>query len=282
MRFFLPLDYLGGPDTAFQVWGMIMVVPTAFLILGSLISLHKWKKWGRHDADWQRRVQNCGLQENADMAIDLDSDDGEELPVVTVVVPVYQEDEGAFMRMVQSATHQTYSTHHKHLVELFIVFDGQWKNGAPLKKSVKCKKAIDLYLGNKKSEQRYYCLPDPLTGVKVHVFVPDWGGKWVAQRNVWGRMQDVYRAYQQKPHILFIDSDCAIKEDAVDYLARCMSEQRSRGQFEALAGHVKVAMKGDYNFWWKLQEADFIISQMMVRGAEELLGGVTCLREHSA
>lgn len=282
MRMFQPLDYVGGPDTVFQLWGFIMVIPTFLLILGSLISLHKWKKWGRHDGDWQRRVENCGRVEEPNLTVDeesSDGDDSQELPVVTVFVPVYQESVEAFMRMVQSATHQTYSKTHPRLVELFIVFDGLVKNGVALKKTVKCKKAIDLYLGNKKSDprQKYYCLPDPLTGVKVHVFAPEWGGKWSAQRNGWGRMQDVYRDYTQKPHILFIDSDCVIKEDAVDHLARCMSEQRACGQFEALAGHVKVEMKGDYNFWWKLQEADFIISQMMVRGAEELLGGVTCL-----
>merc|ERR1719414_1952632 len=92
-------------------------------------------------------------------------------------------------------------------------------------------------------------------------------------------MDKLYCHETQKPLLLFIDSDCAIKEDGVQTMTRCMLEERNP-PYQALAGHVKVYMGGadaGYNWWWKLQEADFIISQMMVRGAEESLGGVTCL-----
>lgn len=270
-----PLDALGR-DTSFQLFAFIYVAPSLIIILLSMKSLIEWQRWFKNDGDWKSRLNPPDGQP---------LDDDNKLTKVVVVVPIYQEDERAFMRMVRSATFQDYAKDGRaDLVELFIVFDGQEKFGKPLKRSIKAKKAIDLYLGKKNNlSSKYYSARDPETGVKVHVFCPEWGGKWSAQRNVWAKMCDVYRNETDKPILLFIDSDCAMKEDAVGIMARCMLEKRRGPAFAALAGHVKVEMTGGscgdhgWNFWWKLQEADFIISQMMVRGGEEQLGGCSCL-----
>lgn len=136
-----PLDALGR-DTSFQLFAFIYVAPSLLIIILSMKSLIEWQRWHKNDSDWRNRLNRPDGQP---------LDDDNKLTKVVVVAPIYQEDERAFMRMVRSATFQDYAKDGRaDLVELFIVFDGQEKFGKPLKRSIKAKKAIDLYLGKKK------------------------------------------------------------------------------------------------------------------------------------
>lgn len=108
---------------------------------------------------------------------------------------------------------------------LLVVFDGTEKNGRALQKTCACMEALDAYLTDKTDESYrehgmcYYNGRDPDTGVRVHVAVPNWGGKWKAQLAAWKVCKNLFPT--EKPLLLFIDSDCAVGRESVNILATC-------------------------------------------------------------
>lgn len=280
-----PLDALGIRDVTFEIIVFTFCLPLFFILFRSFSSLRRWTKWSKAGADF-----DCVLRRGRAPNF------GEQPPKkAVIVVPVHQENWEAFLRMVHSATHSDYQFDGRPHFELLIVFDGLEKNGQfdgrptliRLEKTRQCRDALKEYLRN--FTESSIMLPDatgnliqvpyivgwdPDTQVKVHALTPPWGGKWSAQRCAWCMLKD---KFGQEPLLLFIDSDCAVKQDGLRMLARCMTEKRET-PFVAVAGHIKVDMRNErYNFLWKMQETDFIISQMMVRGCEDSLGAVSCL-----
>jgi cellulose synthase/poly-beta-1,6-N-acetylglucosamine synthase-like glycosyltransferase/peptidoglycan/LPS O-acetylase OafA/YrhL len=267
-----PLDIVGtSRDTLFSFFVAVFCLPLFMMLCCSLRSLKRWQQWSRE-----------GDRFNQLLSGDRQCDAFEpQPPRAMVVVPVYQEDWRAFMRMVSSATHSEYADKEGKLFEVLIVFDGLEKDNARLERTCHCRDALWNYLPTESRRQRdvrlrgatvpYISGVDPDTGVRIHAIMPAWGGKWSAQRYAWYMLQELK---QDGALLLCIDSDCAVKPDSLKKLARCMHE---KSDLQAVAGHIKVDMRKRFNWLWKVQECDFLISQMIVRGCEDQLGAVSCL-----
>jgi cellulose synthase/poly-beta-1,6-N-acetylglucosamine synthase-like glycosyltransferase len=73
--------------------------------------------------------------------------------------------------------------------------------------------------------------------------------------------------------ILFIDSDVLIDSNAIKEFVECFRDGKM-----AVTGLITCATSSDNtNFWWLLQDLEYVQGQMMDRCLESFLGGVTCL-----
>lgn len=100
------------------------------------------------------------------------------------------------------------------------------------------------------------------------------GGKRHAQMFAYKYLVDRYGSYQNKPYLLFIDSDIQLDPYAINYFIYDLTNGKYR---EALTGLITCKTADTYNFLKVLQDTEYIESQMMQRTTEDYLGSVSCL-----
>ncbi|KAL7751095.1 hypothetical protein RI367_003675 [Sorochytrium milnesiophthora] len=112
-------------------------------------------------------------------------------------------------------------------------------------------------------------------GVRFTLFRFQHGGKLSTQKNMFENLQQSLQAegVEEKPYVLFMDSDTAIMPDTVSQL---VAELHRYPQSAACTGFVVSRNQDSYSFWRILQDAEYIES-MMFRNAESIMGAVTCL-----
>ncbi|ORX50400.1 hypothetical protein BCR36DRAFT_412422 [Piromyces finnis] len=116
-------------------------------------------------------------------------------------------------------------------------------------------------------------------GVKCTVIRNKHEGKRMTQANTFNAIKHTYEDFVLTSTnnialtVLFIDSDVLIDSNAIKEFVNCFKDGRM-----AVTGLITCATSSDNkNFWWLLQDLEYVQGQMMDRCLESFLGGVTCL-----
>jgi cellulose synthase/poly-beta-1,6-N-acetylglucosamine synthase-like glycosyltransferase len=104
-------------------------------------------------------------------------------------------------------------------------------------------------------------------------------GKRMTQANTFNAIKNTYENFvltsPSNPALtlLFIDSDVLIDTNAIREFVQCFRDGKM-----AVTGLITCATSSNNtNFWWLLQDLEYVQGQMMDRCLENFLGGVTCL-----
>jgi len=116
-------------------------------------------------------------------------------------------------------------------------------------------------------------------GVKCTVIRNKHEGKRMTQAKTFNAIKHTYEDFVlTSPNnttltILFIDSDVLIDKNAIKEFVNCF-----KNGLMAVTGLITCATSSNNtNFWWLLQDLEYVQGQMMDRCLESFLGGVTCL-----
>ncbi|ORX78932.1 hypothetical protein BCR32DRAFT_234667 [Anaeromyces robustus] len=115
--------------------------------------------------------------------------------------------------------------------------------------------------------------------VKLTIMRNKHEGKRITQANTFKVIKQTYEDFVlTSPNnsaltVLFIDSDVLIEPNAIRELVECINDGKM-----AVTGLITCATTSkNTNFWWLLQDLEYVQGQMMDRCLESFLGGVTCL-----
>ncbi|KAI9359255.1 nucleotide-diphospho-sugar transferase [Zopfochytrium polystomum] len=200
------------------------------------------------------------------------SDDSEEqLGIVCIVIPVYNEVPDVLQRTIKSIVNLKYP---KHLMHVIVAFDDDRET-----------EEYEAFCGmlSKQSPPYSNRLHCALEGVNVTICRFPHGGKRHAQghgallaRQKAEEIRSLYEAQAGQSFekfILFMDSDMNVFEDALEAL---MSDMRRRKQCEAMTGLTTVRTKGS-NILEIMQAIEYLRIQVLEKTFHDFFGTTTCL-----
>jgi len=214
-------------------------------------------------------------------------------PIVCIIMPIYNELHPILLDAIDRICDSNYD---KSKLHLYLSFDDDTESflylklmnslGAQKYRSSEVQPTIKIenqYSDNNHSSISSGGYP-PIFNmvykeVKCTVIRNKHEGKRMTQANTFNAIKHTYEDFvltsPSNPAltILFIDSDVLIDQNAIKEFVECFKDGRM-----AVTGLITCATSANNtNFWWLLQDLEYVQGQMMDRCLESFLGGVTCL-----
>jgi len=221
-------------------------------------------------------------------------------PIVCIIMPIYNELLPILLEAIDRIVDSNYD---KSKLHLYLSFDDSTESVLYLKlmnslgalkfrtsafEEYQKKESISIENNptegsNLPNNNNVECYPPIFNmvykGVKCTVIRNKHEGKRMTQANTFNEIKHTYENFVlTSPNsttltILFIDSDVLIDKNAIREFVNCFKDGKM-----AVTGLITCATSSNnMNFWWLLQDLEYVQGQMMDRCLESFLGGVTCL-----
>lgn len=188
------------------------------------------------------------------------------IPQMIIVMPIYNEDPDALTTAVQSIVDCVYPA---RSMAVYLSFDSDEPSELFMH--------LMKFLTNG-SEPPIGGYP-PRTHIiyqKVHFIINRFphGGKRNTQALTFAEISRTYAGKERGTFVLFIDSDIILYEDCMIEFVRAMERNK---QLVGMTGFISAISSRERNFYWYLQDCEYVVGQVFARSLEAALGGVTCL-----
>lgn len=188
------------------------------------------------------------------------------IPQIIVVMPIYNEEPDALTRAVQSVVDAVYPS---RSMAVYLSFDNDEESELYLH-------LMNFLTKGAPRPQGGYARRTHIIYQKVHFIINRFphGGKRHTQALTFNEIKRTYAGKERGTFVLFIDSDIILYEDCMIEFVRAMEKNK---QLVGMTGFISAISSKERNFYWYLQDCEYVVGQVFARSLEAALGGVTCL-----
>ncbi|KAI0244242.1 hypothetical protein L0F63_006367 [Massospora cicadina] len=199
------------------------------------------------------------------------------VPMVVILMPIYNEEPAPLFRAVESAIRSDYPSDKLHVL---LAFDDESESILywDLLRRLKVLNREVHQQWRLEAEEDMFLFPPRLElvveGVRITICRFPHEGKSAAQGKGFRIIDEMYRAQATSTFLMYIDSDVILHDNAV---YNFVSTLVTHPKMNAVTGYVTCRTSDRPNLLHYLQDAEYLEGQMFARAIEALAGSVTCL-----